>query len=276
MAGIDRTGKDSVMMGWDTYIARYPIWSLHEYSGKKIGLAKFTGGPEDRQLFLDMLTAAEQSGTQQGYCICFWNETESGDQPKGAEPPGSFTFNLKPIYGAVARMGGVGESAAMAPTHGPEFIAYLYGQIAKLESKCEILEDEKNELENELRQIETEQETAHQGQNLGTLGKIGEAFKEYPELKSLAQDGIYMLRKLFEKRTDAPPVALAGLPSDAAPGARYDAAVETLLNFYVTQANDKNVGFNNFANDMELLAKMTSSPLDFNYAISKLRENFKK
>lgn len=279
MAGIDRTGKDSVMTGWDTYIKRYPMWSLHEYGGKKIGTAKFTGRENDRQLFLDMLTAAEQAGTAQNYCICFWPDQDADEIPKGIEPAGSFTFSLKPIYGAVSRIGGVGDMP-QAPPSSPEFITYLYGQISKLESRVEVLEDEKMELENEIREMaaEADQASANAGKNLGAIGKIGEALKEYPELQSLAKDGIYMLQKLFQKRPEqAAPTALAGVPGDAPPNQRYDAAVETLLQYYVSQAGgDKAKGFNDFANDIELLARMTANPLDFNYAISKLRENFKK
>jgi len=271
MAGIDRQGRDSVMTGWDTYINRYPVWSLHEYNGKKIGIAKFTGNSDDRQLFCDMLTAAEQSGTTQGYCLCFWDDTDGQPIPKGIEPPGSFTFNLKQSYSPAPMAGISGPTAG-----GDSFLNFLQTERARLADRVGELEQENEELREEIREIEAEQAQAGNGKNMGVMGQIGEAVKN-PEFMSMVKDGIYILRKAFEKPTPQPQ-AIAGVTVDGqgTPRQRVDAALETLVSYYTAQSGDQAAGLNNFAGDMELLAQMTISPLDFNYAISKLRDNFKK
>jgi hypothetical protein len=275
MAGIDRQGRDSVMTGWDTYINRYPLWSLHEYNGKKIGIAKFTGNSDDRQLFSDMLTAAEQSGTTQGYCLCFWDDQDGQQIPKGIEPPGSFTFNLKQSY-SPAPMAGIGGPAS----GGDSFLIFLQNERNRLTDRVGELEQENEELREDLRAIEAEQAQASTGKNMGVIGQIGEAVKN-PEFMNMVKDGIYILRKAFEKPapTQTPaPQAMAGVTVDGqnTPTQRVNAALETLVIYYTAQAGDQAAGLDNFANDMELLARMTANPLDFNYAISKLRDNFKK
>jgi hypothetical protein len=157
-----------------------------------------------------------------------------------------------------------------------KFLNFLQSERLRLLDKVAELEAENEELKEEIQEIDAESQHANAGKNMGVMGQIGEAVKN-PEFMSMLRDGIYLIRKTLEKPGPAQPQAMAGVKENASDGEKVRAAIETLRVFYTDQAGgDWAKGAEALANDMQLLAQMTANPLDFNYAIAKLRDNFKK
>lgn len=273
---IDRVGKDDILAGYDMF-EHCPFYALFEdYRGKAKDLKfvfKDGGREQGRELLAQNLDVLERSGYEPVYLIRFYEETGKGDKITDVTPYcGSFRFRIKDPAG----VGALSLQPVVANEGSPQFLSFLMMERDKLMRENLELKEEVRGLEREVFDLETEAaETPEDDKIGGMLGTVLKAGDEHPWVRDILKDAVYGFQKIFQRPMAAEPVHLAGV--DSSPDERVNAAIEVLIKFYVTQAGgNKPEGFTNFANDMELLAKMTGNPLDFNYALSKLRENFKK
>ena len=169
-------------------------------------------------------------------------------------------------------------SAAAAPAGGQasDFTNFLMMQWQQeKEEKAELLE-ELNEIRQEIQELQEQPQGA--GADMGFIGQIGAVGQQYPWMQDIMKDVLYMAKKIFSKPDPMRSATIAGMQADpnATPDVRMNAALKVLIEYYVTKAGDKTKGFTELAQDLEMLAQMTADPLDFDYAIAKMRSHFKQ
>ena len=273
MATIDRVGIEDILAGYDMYEA-CPYYALFAQDRGKVKDLKFVFKDGDREegkkLLQDNLEVLKRTGFEPVYLLRFYEDVDSkGRITDTTAYSGSFTFRIKPAeYVPIERVGAMTHQSAGQPS---EFLQFLLSERNELQRRVEDLEEKNEALEQIVRDYENEPEHTTEG---GFMGAI-----KNPEVREAIKDGIYLLKSIFSNKPvdENTAQALAGLDGQGDPQDRINNAVGILLTYYISQANgNRDAGYANFASDMELLAKMTANPLDFNYAISKLRESFKK
>ena len=278
---IHRKGIEDIIRGFDAHAENCPYYALFESRGEKPGMLIYPYTGEDkergREILAQNLETIEATGSTAIYLMRFYKVLDKNENiTSRTEDSGAFRFRvLEPENKSMLRYETIGNAPVIAGPGQNNFLEFLIKERDILKEKNEELESENEQLKEDIRAMEAAPQEG--GADLGVIGMIGEAGNRFPWMQNIVKDLGYIVAKATTRQNNEIPQAIAGLPSDATPDQRVNGAIGVLLEYYVSQAQgNKAEGFSKFADDMELLAKMTVNPLDFNYAISKLRENFKK
>lgn len=270
---LDCIGKKAVMDQFATFVADYPTYAVFQDQGKEQRYT-YKGSDQDEatRKFEEFFTRLEESGTT-ARMICRYYDGEN-KITKNTLPVASFYFRVKQQDPAAYQTPSTASSG--------EFLQFLMQERLQLKEENQELKEGLEQLQEDLQALQEQP----QSKNLGFIGQIGEVGQQYPWMQQYMGDIVYVMKKLFSGNSRQPQhsATMGNIPHEAAedrstisPDKRVNAALEILINYYVQKENgDKLRGFTMLAQDLELLAELTRDPVDFDYALSKLRQNFKK
>lgn len=287
----ERIGKEQVISAFEMY--KEPYFALFEATpggrGDKTGrlLYSYTGDDRDddgiKQLQQN-LEVLEATAPTTAHIIQFYKDLGKRDSIESSTPyTGSFKFRMAPYtYDPATRGGAISGVGMVAP--GNDFLAYLQREIHMKDEKILMLERTVEDLEEDVRAYE-EQDQAPAID--GVLGKIGEAGNQFPWLANIIQEWSTVIKHKFsngQQQQDHQQhhhhaASMAGVATDAPPAQRIQHALGILLEWYKihyggsgkTEQEQKQLGAEQCANDLQLLARLTGDDDMMKLALKKLR-----
>jgi hypothetical protein len=282
----ERIGKEQVLAAFDMY--KEPYFALFEGGiGKsdRTGrlLYSYTGDERDEEGLKQLqqnMEVLEATAPVMPHIIQFYSDLgKRGTIEPGTPYTGSFKFRMQPYTydpGRPAVISGVG---AVAP--GNDFLAYLQRELHMEKEKNLMLEREVEEIKEELEDLE--RDTAGEPID-GMLGKIGEAGNRWPWLADIIKDWSTVIKHKVantagqQQQHHHHAGSMAGVATDAPPATRINQALMILLEWYRkeyggagTEAEQKQRGAEQCANDLALLARLTEDDDMMKLALKKLR-----
>jgi hypothetical protein len=287
MAG-DRVGWDQIKQGYKMY-KDCPYYALFE--GTSTGrrspgrlLFCYKGGDRDGEgwtMLEQNLQVAEETTPESLFVLQFYDRLGKNDSIDPVTPyAGSFPLRMRERPAFTPAINGVKQFQDTG------FLAYLQAQLLEKDVKIRELEDEVLDLQQENDNLVRGNEP--KTQISGIVGQIGEAGNQFPWLADIIKDWSTVLKHKFGAGGRGS-VAVSGVPGAGTQQApadtsalpwnkRYEAARKVLMEWYARIYGDletqegREKGCQQFASDMESLAKITADDDYMMLALKKLRQ----
>lgn len=266
---MDAIGREQVMRQFkQLYTEQNPYFAVFESAGKKDQKrtwreSDIDGGTAFLEAYLKDLEVMNDTSA---LCIRFYDELDKGKITPKSEWVQSLQFRMKEAS--------YGPSAAPTGGQASDFTNFLMMQWQQEKETREELQEELTELHEEIKAL---QETPAPGADMGFIGQIGAVGQQYPWMQDIMKDLVFMVKRVFSKPDAQQAAHIAGIMDKTLqPDTRMNNALKILIGYFAKKAGDQQKGFIMLTENLEMLAEMTENPLDFDYAVAKLRENFAK
>lgn len=280
------------VIGWEAIERQYnlykdcPYYALFDAkknsteAGSMIFPYKNGDKKEGWTVLKENLQAAEQNTPEAAYVIQFYEELpKSGKLDKSTPASGYFKFRIQAYQGYTPAISGVGAAAPATR----DFNDFLRFELESERAKTRELMEEREELKDEIQELEEQLADKPAKEIGGIMGQVGEIGTQYPWMADMIKDCFTVLKHKFApgagQQQHSPGAArMAGVATDAPPDKKVNAAIGTLVGWYIqeygagaTEEEKKRAGFEKFADDMQLLAGLTADTDMMHLALKKLR-----
>lgn len=283
MAGPVRIGIDDIKNGYDMYSA-CPYYALFELANAGRGLFAagrmvfpYKGDDRDGEgwrILKENLTVLDNTAPSTQMMLQFYEELGRKDIIDSKTPhSGSFLLQMKPKDSFAPAINGL---TAQSPAD-MSFLNYLQTELRLEKEANQDLRQEVQELEEELEEYRHKPAGEEVG---GIIGQIGALGTQHSWIADIIKDWSTVFKHTFtgaSGRTQQAP-HISGIDNTGPPDKRVNNAIEVLVQWYgneygqgTTDQEKMQTGFSKFADDMQLLASLTSDADMMHLALKKLR-----